>query len=110
MGKKKKKKKEKDLTFDHKISLKQRSITFSDWIVKLTLAELSNTEDSLKQDNQMINLLSCQKISLKLWLCKSLAGQTPLLFQVVGCKTLQHSSKKQNILAILLFYFFIYTF
>lgn len=30
MGKKKKKKKEKDLTFDHKISLKQRSITFSD--------------------------------------------------------------------------------
>lgn len=45
MGKKKKKK-EKDLTFDHKISLKQRSITFSDWIVKLTLAELSNTEDS----------------------------------------------------------------
>lgn len=30
MGKKKKRKKEKDLTFDHKISLKQRSITFSD--------------------------------------------------------------------------------
>lgn len=29
MGKKKRKK-EKDLTFDHKISLKKRSITFSD--------------------------------------------------------------------------------